>query len=232
MNIPQQVKRHLQAEEFDQAIPLLEPLAEQGDADAQFLLGYLHFTSAEVDPEWAKAWLQKAAAQDHPEACYELANWRDDDTFKPPDTEAGWQLLHKAAELGSSEAQYDLGAIYATGSEGFPIDAEKSRGYYTLAARQGNLDAQYNLGLMWLCGEGGPVDVGQGLYWLTLAGSREEPDAMSTFAAEKLADVYEHGRYGIEPDPEQAEYWRRRAIELEQWPFRDYPDWFYAEQTG
>ena len=148
-------------------------------------MGYLHFTGAEVDPAWAKEWLQKAAAQDHAEACYKLSLWIDDDHTGPPVEEAGWQLLHKAAELGSAEAQYDLGAMYATGDSGLPLDAEQSRMWYTRAAEQGNIEAQYNLGLMWLDGEGGPVDTQLGLEWLIRATAREEPDVASTWAAER-----------------------------------------------
>lgn len=227
MKIPRAAKQHIEAEEYDAAIALLTPLAEAGDADAQFVLGYLHFTSAEVDPAWAKEWLQKAAAQDHAEACYELSYWIDDNHTGPPVDEAGWRLLHKAAELGSSQAQYDLGATYATGDYGLPLNAEVSRVWYTRAAEQGNVDAQYNLGMMWLDGEGGSIDTRVGLEWVTKAASREEPDAMSKFAAGVLAYAYAQGRYGLEPNSELADYWKQREEALDQRPFRSHPDWFY-----
>lgn len=227
MNVPLEVKKHIEAEEFEQAIRLLSPRAEQGDADAQFLLGYLHFTGAEVDPAWAKAWLQKAAEQNHPEACYSLSYWLDDTHSGLPRDTAGWKLLHRAAELGSSEAQYDLGALYATGDHGLPLDAAQSRTWYTRAAEQGNVDAQYNLGLMWLRGEGGPVDFRLGLDWLTRAASRDEPAAMSTSAASILAEAYAHGSYGVERNSATAGRWKQREEELAQRPFRSHPDWFY-----
>jgi TPR repeat protein len=233
MVISEPVRQLIASGEFDQAIGLLEPMAEQGDADAQFLLGYLYFTSADVEADWAHSWLVKAAAQDHAEACYSLSTWINPETFGPPEDAVHRHLLHKAAGLGSAEAQYDLGALYATGGEGFPLDAQISRRYYALAAEQGNVDAQYNLGMMWLWGEGGAVDVQRGLKLPEQAASaREQQWSMSTSAAQILSDVYAQGLYGMEADSVEAERWRQREQWLEAREFPSHPDWFYKSANA
>jgi TPR repeat protein len=49
------------------------PRAAEGDADAQFILGYLVFAGACVDFADSCEWFRRAAAQDHAEAIYELS---------------------------------------------------------------------------------------------------------------------------------------------------------------
>src|SRR5437867_2088841 len=78
--------------------------AESGDADAQFILGYLMFTGAEADYEASLDWLRRAAAQQHPEAMYHLSQLDDSKDGVHtglPTNEEKRSLLRLAAELGS-----------------------------------------------------------------------------------------------------------------------------------
>lgn len=229
MNVARQVRRLIEAEEFEQAIAALQPLAERGDADAQFLLGYLYFGGADdeqMSPEQAQHWLRRAAAQNHAEACYYLSRWSEQDD--PSD------LLHKAARLGSASAQYALGAMYATGNC-VPVDGAQSRRWYALAAAQNNPEAQYNLGLMLLDGEGGAVNEEQGLAWLEKAALTSVHDPSATAAANVLAGIHEQGQYGVEARSEAASRWKQRAKERhgldERHCWRSHPDWFYENET-
>jgi TPR repeat protein len=65
---------------------------------------------------------------------------------------AEWTPL---AEQGDSDAQYNLGVMYATG-EGVPENDKTAVKWYTKAAEQGYASAQYNLGVMYYNGEGVP----------------------------------------------------------------------------
>ena len=221
------VRKHIENEEFEQALDVLLPQAEQGDVEAQFLLGYLHFTNAEIDPQQAKEWLRKAVERNHAEACYYLSRWLDDNHTGMPSDPERMELFRRAAELGSSEAQCDLASSYAMGWNNFPVDAALSRVWYMRAAEQGNVDAQYNLGMMLLTGEGGDVDYNQGLEWLVRAASRDVPAAMSTSAASVLAEAFDSGLYEVEQNRATAQAWRQREAELEKGIFRSHPDWFY-----
>ncbi len=64
-------------EEYDLAVQLLRGPADSGSAEAQYLLGYLYFTSADVDPAESRQWFERAAAQQHAEALFHLSNWHE-----------------------------------------------------------------------------------------------------------------------------------------------------------
>ena len=59
------------AQEYASALPLLLPLAQEGDSDAQFRVGYCYLEGQQFDK--ALDWLEKARAQGHPKASYNIA---------------------------------------------------------------------------------------------------------------------------------------------------------------
>lgn len=170
-------------ERFDEALAILRPRAARGEAEAQFLLGYLFFTEAPLEQEEAAGWMARAAAQRHPDALYYDACFRvppvDGVLFGQPDDRARWEQTLLAAELGSEEARSALGGAFATADSDpemhfpWPADHTASRRWYALAAEQGDPDAQYSLGVRWLRGDGGPADAPTGIAWLTRAAEQE-----------------------------------------------------------
>lgn len=197
--------------ERETAIALLRPLATAGDREAQFLFGSRFFSNLDLLPiKEALQWLTQASDAGHPEATYELALFRSADEsgleYGPPTTEEGVRLLIRAGELGSVEAQYDLGALYATGDWAGPKDAVEARRWYRRAAEQGHGDAQSNLGAMFLDGEGGDVDEAEGLRWLEAAAAQDEPQALR-----HLEYIHREGAHGVPVDLVRAEEYRRRA---------------------
>lgn len=174
----EEARRAIEREEYESASELLRPLADTGSAEAQYLLGYLYFTSADVDAQESYQWLEQAAAEQHPEAIFHLACSRTDGLFGPPDDEVHRTLLIRAAELGSVQAQRDLGCCYATGDDGWPLDPVLGRLWYGRAAAAGHADAQYNFGLMLLDGEGGPADP-SGDEWIHRAAAQSDPSALN-----------------------------------------------------
>jgi len=168
--------------EYDAAVGLLRGPADSGSADAQYLLGYLYFTSADVDRVESRQWLELAAAQQHADALFCLSNWHEDNTVRPPDSERRRAQLLRAAELGSLRAQRDLGCYYAIGEAGFPLDPVLGRLWYSRAAERGHADAQYNYGRMMIHGEGGPSDPIGGLEWIRLSAAQNDPAALHFLA--------------------------------------------------
>ena len=150
-------------ENYDAAIAILRPLADSGDVEAEFLMGYLFFTSADVTRLDSQSWLKRAAAKDHPEALYYLACLGDEIDFQPSDDESRGRYLVRSAELGFARAQRDLGCNYATGEGGFSKDEALGRLWYGRAAEQGHADAEFNYGIMVIHGEGGPADPQAGM---------------------------------------------------------------------
>ena len=183
-----QAKAAIEREDYALALHLLHPLADAGHAEAQFLMGYLYFTSAEVGKDDSKVWLERAAVQAHPEAVYYLACLGDRFDFGPPEDAQHAALLLRAAELGSVQAQRDLGCCYATGEQVFPKDLTLARLWYGRAAEAGHADAQYNFGCMLLYAEGGPEEPEAGLAWVHRAA--EQGDAAALHHLRNIAAGY------------------------------------------
>ena len=196
--------------ERETAIALLQPLATAGDRDAQFLFGSRFFSNLDLVPiDEALQWLTRASDAGHAQATYELALFRSADEsgleYGPPTTEESVRLLIRAGELGCADAQYDLGALYATSDWVGPKDAGEARRWYRRAAEQGHGDAQSNLGAMFLDGEGGDIDVAEGLRWLDAAAAQDEPQALM-----QLEYLYREGSNGVAVDLARADEYRRR----------------------
>ncbi len=111
--------------DFDRAYQLLRPLAEQGNAEAQYNLGVLYRTGRGVTKDYSAAftWFGKAAAQAHAQAQYNLGvlylnGWG---TAADPDQARHW--LELAAAQGVAIASTKLKELHAAPSA-VPADAD------------------------------------------------------------------------------------------------------------
>jgi TPR repeat protein len=206
--IRSQAEIALQNGNFVGAVSLLRPVAEAGDAEAQYRLGNIYFQGGdeEVSSAMACHWLNCAAEQGHPEACYRLAMGLD----LSRNEEEQKALLIKAAELGSADAQRALGTHYAVGDWPWPcrVDLTESAKWYGKAAEAGNRNAQYEIGFILILGEGVQKDPIRGLAWLEEAASKGHKEAIRV-----LIDIYE-GAFDVPKNPERASFWR--AAEAQQ----------------
>ena len=132
--------------------------ADQGQANGQLLLAELLKPQA---PEQAFSWLQKAAAQELPEAQYQLAQAYKQGQGTAANPARAETQLRLAAAAGHLPAMLALG-IDKNGT---------AAGRYWLeqAAERGSAEAQYRLGLDYLRGTGGPEDAQSAYVWLSLS---------------------------------------------------------------
>jgi hypothetical protein len=210
----EQAREAIDAGRYEEALALLKPLKNTGDAEADFLYGSLLFCGPElVEIDDALDAFERAAELDHPAACYQLATTLiDEDNGVTTGPVVDRDLLVRAAELGHLDAQRTVGVLHVDGDEGFPQDLTITRHWYERAAEQGEPQSQFDLGWMMLEGEGGPVDVDAGLEWLEACAVQDL--GVSERAADFLASIFEEGRYYVEPDPEAVERWRARQEAL------------------
>jgi TPR repeat protein len=193
------------AEWYAKGISGLTDLAEKGDAESQFQLWAVYDNGLGVteDRKLAVKFLRSAAGNNHPDACFHLGFWYWE---LPERTEAQRRraitFWRRAAKLGSANAQYFLGAYYATDPD-MPINAKESARYYTMAALNGDTEALYNLGVMHLVGEGVEVDEARGNSLILEAGRRG-----NYLAYCYLVQAYELGAHGLPVDLEEAAYWK------------------------
>jgi uncharacterized protein len=196
-----------EASEWSAVEALWRPYIAQDDVEAQFRLAYYYlFYSFDEEPQKhaeMEKLLRTAAERGHPDAVYWLGH------LYPEGAERD-SLLLRAGELGSLEAQRDLGALYATGDWTGPHDSARAAEWYLRAAERGHVDAQYNLGFMYLRGEGVPSDPLQGLRWLHCAANQGDEQSLRL-----LADLYRNGYYGVVLDLDEAERWDKKYRQTE-----------------
>ena len=164
-------------------------LSNQGDAEAQCILGFMEFCGDNPDgfyePQKAVELFRKSAEQGWACAQYNLGwcylmGWCSDTTYTDPET----------------------------GDEGL-LDTEKANRlsfeWFMKAALQGADKAQTAVGLAYLEGTGVERDLEQALLWLNRAAEQGEVLAQRT-----LVSIYADEEEC--KDVEKALYWARRAI--------------------
>jgi len=162
--------------DYDSALKILRPLADQGNARAQYNLGVMALNGTGVAQNDAEAatWFRNAAAQGNAAAQYNLGKMYLSGQGVPRDNAeaAGW--YRKAAEQGHANAQYNLGLMHMNG-QGVAEDAAQAAGWYVKAADQGFGPAQGSLGLLYATGRGIAQNSVEAYKWFTLASQRVPP---------------------------------------------------------
>src|SRR5215470_1665163 len=169
------------------------PLAQQGDARAQFLLGTLYAQGHGVPQDYGAAaqWFRQAAEQGHVGAQYNLGVRYHEGRGVPRDPAQAAEWFQRAAQQGFARAQYNLGVLYANG-DGVPRDASQAAQWFRRAADQEDPKAQYTLGLLYAEGTGVPLDYGEAYVWFTLAAARLPPGAAHNQAVHNRDRVAAH----------------------------------------
>jgi len=92
-------------------------LAEQGNAEAQYIVGEMFETGSGVTKDRARAqsWFKKSAAQGHKKSVYKLLYLDIQNNGLNNSNKAQLGALRKQAATGSANAQYFLGKMYAAG---------------------------------------------------------------------------------------------------------------------
>jgi uncharacterized protein len=124
--------------EYAVAIQLISPLAEKGDARAQFNIGYMYANGWGVQRDLASAvkWYRKAAEQGLEIAQHNLGiAYINGDGIEHDDGEAA-RWFKRAAEQGFFRSQLMLGRMYLDG-RGVPKDLVQGYAWVVLAGRRG-----------------------------------------------------------------------------------------------
>ena len=197
------------AGDYDTAFAILKPLAEAGDAEAQFNLGLIY--AGHTDAQNNLGWENFGRGWDFS---------RDVEEMEEDDAEAV-KWYRRAAEAGHIEAQYWLGYMYANGEGVEEDDAEAVKWYrlaaegghpeaqdvlvqkgedaydaddyatalteWTPLAEAGNAQAQTALGEMYLYGKGVPQNFAEAAKWYRLAAESGHTEAQNTLG--KIAEI-------------------------------------------
>ena len=159
--------------DFEAAILEWRPLAEEGDARAQYYLGLMYARGEGVpqDNHQAAHWFRKSAEQGNPQSQYHLGMLYANGKGVPEDDRQAVHWLGEAARQGNARAQFNLGIMYQLG-EGVPEDDRQAVNWYQQAAEQGHARAQFGLGSMFAEGSGIAQDNLRAYAWFNLAATR------------------------------------------------------------
>lgn len=132
--------------DFNTAVRLIEPLAEQGNIEAEYFMGtfYMYGHGVAQDPLQATVWFKRAfghwetqARAGSPAAMVELAGMLTSGLGVTRDDKAAVDWLRKAADTGYADAWAELGELYVEGA-GVPKDVSEGERLLKKASAAGS----------------------------------------------------------------------------------------------
>lgn len=130
----------------DEAFKQALELAEEGDIQAVYMLGYYNYYGRGVEQDYAQAekWYRKAGEQGHLGAQISIGEMYEGGHGVPRDYAEALKWFRRAAERGNDSAQFWLGRMHLKGN-GVPQDDVEAYAWLTLAASKGNVMADFDL---------------------------------------------------------------------------------------
>jgi TPR repeat protein len=191
--------------DYQAALKEWQPIAERGDANAQYNLGLLYARGQGVSQDYAKAvdWYRKAAESGVPAAQYNLGVMYANGQGVPANAAEARKWFLAAAEQGVGDAATGLGSMYREEGQ-FKNYAEAER-WYRKAAEQGVASAAFQLGVMYDVGQGVEKNYEQALKWY-----RQAADAGYAGALTNIGILY-YNAQGVKRDLVQSYAWFARA---------------------
>jgi TPR repeat protein len=191
------------------AMRIIQPLANQGQADAQNFLAFMYQYGQGVPQNFAEAarWYHKAANQGEAKAQYSLGWMYLLGEGVTQNHREALKWFRKLADQGKAAAddQNTLGWLNQYG-QGVMLNYAEAVKWYRKAADQGHGAAQFNLGSMYYYGYGLPQDYAWALYWYRRAAEKGEAKALSA-----LGVMYEDGQ-AVSQNYVQAYMWYNLAV--------------------
>jgi len=188
--------------------------AQQGNADARFMLGLFYLEGRGVQQNTARATSQfkLAAKQGHAHAQFSLGLMYDEgrgDIIKNEKMAEHW--LSKAAMQGLADAQYSLGLIASANKQD-----EKAVKWWLKAAAQKHAKAQHNLAISYLTGKGVQANRDKAAQWFIKEAEHGDPQTQFN-----LGRLYSEGEW-LQQSGSDAANWFYRAGEI--WVSMNQPD--------
>jgi TPR repeat protein len=192
--------------DYATALRLLRPLANRGNAIAEYTLGVMYEVGEGVPQDYGEAlkWYRLAADQGYAHAQYYFGRMYDNGRGVAQDYGEALKWYRLAANQGYANAQFSLGSMYADG-HGVAQDYAEAMKWYRLAANQGLAMAQGGIGFMYDSGQGVAQDYVEAAKWYRLAAN--QGDAFAQFL---LGSMYSNGQ-GVAQDYTEAVKWYRLA---------------------
>lgn len=190
----------------EETADLYREAAEQGNAIAQYKLGYCYAEGKGVtkNPRKAAEWWEKSAKQGHATAQSNLGAYYAAGMGVTQNFKKAVELWKEAAKQKDVVAQFNLGRAYAQG-EGVDKDLGQAADWYKKAAEGGYVTAQFNFGTYCAEGKGVEKNYKEAVTWWKAAANQGDINALFN-----LGKAYYDG-LGVVQDPQQAKKWWQDA---------------------
>lgn len=203
----EEANQYYDNKEYDKAVPIYRELAEQGNSEAQYKLGYCYNGGRGVPKSSGEAakWYRKSAEQGNAEAQNSLGDcyaYGDGVMSSYAEAVKWWR---KSAEQGNSWGQYHLGWSYVRG-EGVEQSYAEAAKWYQKSAEQGHAGAQSRLGLCYYNGQGVPQSYTEAVKWWRKSAEQDE-----TRPKFWLGLCYYYGQGVMQSYAEAAQWFRKGA---------------------
>lgn len=194
--------------QYELALKIWKPMAEQGNGDAALGMAILHENGLGVPRNIKKStrWYEIAADKDIPEAQHDLGIKYFTGSGVKKNNEKAFQLWKAAAEAGLGDAQSKLAYMYNQ-ALGTSRNYDEALRWYRQAIQQNNGEAMYNMSLLYQDGTGVRKDKHQFTYWLNRAADQGYPRAQYDLGLMRM-----HG-IDIERSVFEGKIWLLKAAE-------------------
>jgi TPR repeat protein len=167
---------------------MLSPLADDGDAVAQEILGFMYSRAEGIPRDDAVAfhWFTLAAEAGRTEAQFELGRIYRDGAGVTADGQTALFWFRRAADQGKPDAYNAVAELYL-GQHGIPADPAAAAEWFLRGAEHGSAQAMYNIGLRYAQGQGVARDEVEALKWFDLAHGEAVGSLHDTIARARVA---------------------------------------------
>lgn len=216
--------KNYKPENAAQAVRELKPLAEQGNAEAQFNLGSLYYQGWGLPQDYMEAvqWFRKAAEQQHVYAQVTLGTIYAEGVqgviekdypqalmwFIFASAQGDLEAMEFRDTLASRMTPAQIAEAQKMAREFKPQDAyTKLYKELKTLAELGNAEAQLKVGFMYYSGKGISQDYEKAVYWFKQSALQGNPLAQSN-----VAYMYKQGE-GVPQDYSESAKWYRQAAQ-------------------
>jgi len=215
--------KHYKPDDLAAAVRESKPLADQGNATAQFNLGSLYYQGLGVSQDYAEAvkWMRKAAEQGHASAQTTLGTIYAEGVQGVIEKDYPQALMWFifAAAQGDPDALEFRDRLAGKMTPVQIVEAQKLAREFKpqdsyvklfrevrILAEQGDAASQFSLGLMYYTAQGVPVDYIEALNWFKKAALQGHP-----LAQYNAGYMYERGEGTPQDYAEAVKYYRQSA---------------------
>lgn len=204
---------------YSRAYLELLPLAQRGDARAEFLIGAMSDNGmgpAQLNPAEAVRWYVTAAEKNNPDAQYALANaYASGRGGLPVDAKKSIDWLQKAASNGNMNAMFAMAGLLDSGAGGVQQNPGEATEWVKRAALAGSVNAIYLYAARVEQGVGVPANEKDALAWYRQAAMRGHPAAQL-----RLGMMVGNGENAVSTQNVESYMWLTLASQRGQGPVK------------